>query len=109
MRAKDLKPYTIQRGKQVITDANMFTYTDNGGGKDMTWFRCSSCSTRSCKATLIRDNMTGTVIGELPEHNHVNQRSKQKGAGDRAELKLFANLLVHTGSNLCKLFVVNIT
>ena len=46
-------------------------------------------------------------FGELPEHNHVNQ--KEKGAGDRAELKLFANLLVHTGSNLCKLFVVNIT
>ena len=53
--------------------------------------------------------MTGTVIGELPEHNDVSQRSKEKGAGDRAELKLFANLLVHTGSNLCKLFVVNIT
>ena len=48
-------------------------------------------------------------FGELPEHNHVNQ--KEKGAGDRAELKLFANLLVHshTGSNLCKPFVVNIT
>ena len=52
--------------------------------------------------------MTGAVIGELTKYNHVNQRSTEKGAGDRAELKLFA-LLVHTGSNLCNLFVVNIT
>ena len=72
---RELKPYTTQRGKQGITDANMFTYTENGGGKDRTRFRCSK---RSCKATLIRNNMTGTVIGELPEHNHANQLLKKQ-------------------------------
>ena len=73
---KVLKPYTTQRGKPGVTDANLYSYVENGVGKVRTRYRCSK---RSCHGTLVRDNATGNMVGkELPEHNHENKLMKTK-------------------------------